>query len=135
MNYLLDDPQLKEKLYFTKSHEWVYLDGRIAYVGITKYKCADCKEDPAFELSGVFTFKRQGATYGKVLCGSEQYNISMPVDGKLVQINNQLLTKPKEELLKIKVPDNWLGLILAEEVETKDLLSVVDYLHMVSAKS
>ena len=128
MNYLLDDPQLNEKLYFTKSHEWVFLDGRIAYVGITKYKCDACKEDPAFEMSGVFIYKKEGSTYGKVRCGDLTIDINMPVSGKLVQINRQLLTKCKEDILTIQVPDNWLGMILPDEVETKQLLSTSEYL-------
>lgn len=134
MNYLLDDPQLKEKLYFTKSHEWVFLDGRIAYVGITKYKCDECKEDPAFEMSGVFTYKSEGSTYGKVRCGDVTVDINMPVSGKLVQVNRQLLTKSKADILNVQVPDNWLGMILSDEVETKQLLSTKEYIDFVSAK-
>jgi glycine cleavage system H protein len=134
MNYLLDDPQLKEKLYFTKTHDWVYLDGRIAYVGVTKYKCAECKDEIAFEMSGVFTYKREGSTYGKVHCGNKTFDITMPVSGKLVQVNRQLLTKPKADLLELKVPDNWLGMILPDEIETSQLLTAKDYLEILSAK-
>lgn len=133
MNYLLDDPQLKEKLYFTKSHEWVFLDGRIAYVGVTKYKCAECKDDPSFEMSGVFAYKRKGTTYGKIRCGHQHFDIHMPVDGKLVQINNQLLTKRKEELLRLQVPDNWLGMILPDEVPTDQLLSAREYIELINS--
>lgn len=134
MNYLLDDPQLKEKLYFTRSHEWVYLDGRIAYVGVTKYKCADCKEEaPAFEMSGVFTYKREGTAYGKVHCGEITIDINMPVAGKLVQVNRQLLTKSKTDLLNLQVPDNWLGMILPDEVPTDQLLNTKEYLELITA--
>jgi glycine cleavage system H protein len=134
MNYLLDDPQLKEKLYFTKTHDWVYLDGRIAYVGVTKYKCAECKDEVAFEMSGVFTYKREGSTYGKVHCGDITIDINMPVAGKLVQVNRQLLTKSKADLLKLQVPDNWLGMILPDEIQTNHLLSSSEYLSLLATQ-
>jgi glycine cleavage system H lipoate-binding protein len=58
----------------------------------------------------------------------------MPVSGKLVQVNRQLLTKPKADLLELKVPDNWLGMILPDEIETSQLLTAKDYLEILSAK-
>lgn len=134
MNYLLDDPQLTDRLYFTKNHEWVFLDGRIAYIGITKYKYAVCKEDPAFEMSGIFTYKKQGSVYGKIHCGGHSVDINMPVNGKLVQINRQLLSKQNLDFLSIPVPDNWLGMILSDEVVTTDLLCPKAYLELLASK-
>lgn len=128
MNYLLDDPQLEDRLYFTKNHEWVFLDGRVAYIGITEYKCAPCKEGPAFEMSGVFTYKHEGAAYGKVRCGELSIDINMPVSGKLVQVNRQLLTKQNLDFKSIRVPDNWLGMILSDEVSIDQLLNTEEYL-------
>ncbi len=134
MNYLLDDPQLTDKLYFTKNHEWVFLDGRIAYIGITEYKCAHCKEAPSFEMSSVFTYKQEGAAYGLVRCGELTIEINMPVSGKLVQINRQLLTKQNLNLLSIRVPDNWLAMILSDEVKTTGLLCPKAYLELLASK-
>lgn len=134
MNYLLDDPQLKDRLYFTKNHEWVFLDGRIAYIGITEYKCAPCKEGPAFEMSSIFTYKHEGTAYGKVRCGELFIDINMPVSGKLVQVNRQLLTKQNLDFKSIRVPDNWLGMILSDEVSTSDLLSPQAYLEVLASK-
>jgi glycine cleavage system H protein len=134
MNYLLDDPQLTDRLYFTKTHEWLFLDGRIAYIGITKYKCSVCVADPVFEMSGVFTYKREGSVYGKINCGELAIDILMPVSGKLVQVNRQLLTKRDRDFLSIPVPDNWLGMILSDEVSTSELLSPQAYLEIIASK-
>ncbi len=128
MNYLLDDPQLTDRLYFTKNHEWVFLDGRIAYIGITKYKYALCKEGPAFEMSGIFTYKKEGSVYGKIHCGAHSFDINMPVSGKLVQVNRQLLTKQNLNFESIRVPDNWLGMILSDEVSIDQLINTEEYL-------
>lgn len=134
MNYLLDDPQLKDRLFFTKNHEWVFLDGRVAYIGITKYKCASCTEGTSFEMSGVFTYKHVGAAYGRVRCGELTIDINMPVSGKLVQVNRQLLTKQNLDFGAIRVPDNWLGMILSDQVSTTDLLSPKAYLELLASK-
>ena len=84
-------------------------------------------------MSGVFAYKRKGTTYGKIRCGHQHFDIHMPVDGKLVQINNQLLTKRKEELLRLQVPDNWLGMILPDEVPTDQLLSAREYIELINS--
>ncbi|MCC6598964.1 MAG: glycine cleavage system protein GcvH [Alphaproteobacteria bacterium] len=101
-------------LKFTQDHECIYVDGDIAWVGITKY-AQDALGDLVFvelpEIGKQVKKKEYFAVVESVKTAAEVYS---PVDGEVVEANDnmpgdpEMIAKPLKEggwIAKIKMSD------------------------------
>jgi glycine cleavage system H protein len=83
------------KMYYTKEHEWVKIDGNIATVGISDYAAHQLGDITFVELPSVGKAVRQF----EVLCAIESVkaasDIYAPVSGTVVSVNEALNTGPE----------------------------------------
>lgn len=83
------------KMYYTKEHEWVKIDGNIATVGISDYAAHQLGDITFVELPAVGKMVKQF----EVLCAIESVkaasDIYAPVSGTVVSVNEALNTRPE----------------------------------------
>lgn len=83
------------KMYYTKEHEWVKIDGNIATVGISDYAAHQLGDITFVELPAVGKTVKQF----EVLCAIESVkaasDIYAPVSGTVVSVNETLNTRPE----------------------------------------
>ena len=99
-------------LKFTKSHEWVKLDGEIATIGITDYAQHQLGDVVFIELPEMGDNFEQGSQFGTIESTKAATELFIPLTGKVVEINSELSNNPqwvnenpleKGWMIKIKV--------------------------------
>jgi len=102
------------ELKFTRDHEAVYVDGDVAWVGITKYAKEALGDLVFIELPEVGRAVSKGEDFAVVESVKTAAEIYSPVDGEVVEANDnmegdlELISKPVAEggwIAKIKITD------------------------------
>jgi glycine cleavage system H protein len=79
-------PDLK----YTKSHEWVRLQGDIATIGITDFAQSELGDVVFVELPNVGRSLTEGDTFGSVESVKTVSDVYAPVGGEVVDVNGAL---------------------------------------------
>ncbi len=104
------------ELQYTKSHEWIKIEGDSATVGISDY-AQDSLGDVVFvELPDVGASYDAGAPFGAIESVKAASDLYLPVGGEVIEVNAPLIDQP-ELLNSDPYGDGWLIKIkLAEGV-------------------
>lgn len=115
-------------LYYTKDHEWIDYQGTVAYVGVCSFKLSGFKEIHQIAFGEITGFKRKGDIIAIIKYNDYQIEAHMPVDGKVVHVNETLLSGDLSILLQYPENSGWVALIVpAQPYERKDLLLPKQY--------
>lgn len=109
----------------SKSHEYVYEENGNYNIGLTDYAIEQLGDIVFVELPEVGTEYRKGEIFGTVESVKAASEIYMPISGKVVEINEQLIEKP-ELLNEEPFEKMWLIKIDADAYE-EDSKSLLDY--------
>lgn len=114
------------ELFYTKEHEWVKVDGDKAYVGITDF-AQDSLGDIVFvELPEVDTEFSKEDAFGVVESVKAASDLYIPVSGKIVGINEDLIDNP--EKVNEDAYKNWMLIVeLSDKSELDELLKPEEY--------
>ncbi|MEB3756024.1 MAG: glycine cleavage system protein GcvH [Desulfurococcales archaeon] len=124
---------LKDRLY-TKTHEWIKIDGEIGIVGITDYAQKELQDITYVELPDIGIEVSQGEEVATVESVKHTSPIYSPVSGEIVDVNEQLEDEP-DIVNKDPYGDGWIFKIkLFNPDETKSLLSPESYADVVRAE-
>ncbi|MCK5491484.1 MAG: glycine cleavage system protein H, partial [Candidatus Omnitrophica bacterium] len=77
-------------LKFTKSHEWVKLDGEIVTIGITDYAQHQLGDVVFIELPEMGDKFEQGSQFGTIESTKAATELFIPLTGEVVEINSEL---------------------------------------------
>jgi glycine cleavage system H protein len=114
------------ELKYTREHEWVKLDGKIAAVGITNYAQEQLGDIVFVELPKVGTEVTRGKPLGTVESVKSVSEIFAPISGKVTAINEALATAP--EKINSDAHGAWMvRLEVQDPGEANGLLSAADY--------
>jgi len=115
-----------DNLKYLQSHEWVYLEGNIAVVGITDYAQDSLGDMVYVEVVDVGTQLAKGEEFGAVESVKAASDVYAPITGKVVEVNQEVLDNP--ELINEDAYANWLMKIeVVDENELDSLLDAVAY--------
>jgi len=115
-------------LYYTNDHEWIDYQGTVAYVGVCGFKLSGFKQIHQIAFTEPSGFKKKGDIIATVKYNDYQIDAHMPVDGRVVQINETLLSGDQNVLLQYPENSGWIALIVpAQPYERKDLLLPKQY--------
>ncbi|PJF30972.1 MAG: glycine cleavage system protein H [Candidatus Thermofonsia Clade 1 bacterium] len=79
---------------YTKSDEWVRVEGDEALVGITDY-AQDALSDIVFiELPNVGTVLKAGESFGTIESVKAASDLNMPISGAIIAVNSALIDSP-----------------------------------------
>ena len=109
-------------LKYTKDHEWIRVDGDVAYVGITDYAQGELGEIVFVDIT----------TEGEVVAKEEVFGTIEAVSGEVIEANAELDDKP--ELVNEDVYGNgWLIKIsVSDPSELDELMSAAEYEQMIA---
>ena len=105
----------KKDLYYTKDHEWIDFQGIVAYIGICKFKLTGFRQIQSINYNHALGFKKQGETIATVVYNDYTIGVHMPVDGKILQVNNKLMESNLNILIDCSESSAWLALIEASD--------------------
>ncbi len=120
-------------LKYTNDHEWVRVDGDVAVVGVTDFAQGELGDVVFVEIETEGESLDKGETFGTVEAVKTVSDLFMPVDGKVVELNEALADEP-ELVNKDPYGEGWMIKIkVAKAAELETLMSAEDYQKMVEA--
>jgi glycine cleavage system H protein len=116
-----------DQLYYAPTHEWLFLDGDIATVGITRFAVDQLTDLVFVELPAVGKKLDAGASFGVVESVKAVSDVYAPLAGEVVEANQAVVADPAL-LSKDPYDLGWLIKIrLANPGDVGRLLSASDY--------
>ena len=118
-------------LKYTKDHEWIRVDGDVAYVGITDYAQGELGEIVFVDTTeGEVVAKEE--VFGTIEAVKTVSDLFMPVSGEVIEANAELDDKP--ELVNEDVYGNgWLIKVsVSDPSELDELMSAAEYEQMIA---
>ena len=82
-------------LKYTKEHEWIRVEGEVAYVGITDYAQSELGEIVFVDVDSVGETIEQGAVFGSVEAVKTVSDLNMPATGEVLEFNEALNNQPE----------------------------------------
>lgn len=120
-------------LKYTKEHEWIRLEGEIAYVGITDYAQSELGEIVFIEVETVGETLNEGEVFGTVEAVKTVSDLYLPVDGEILEFNEALESNP-ELVNDDPYGKGWMVKIGVSEVaQLNILLSASEYEALIGA--
>jgi glycine cleavage system H protein len=115
-------------LYYTGDHDWIDFQGKVAYVGVCRFKLTGFREVQQLIVKEPLGFKAKGQIIATIRYNDYLVDARMPVDGKVVQLNDLLLAGDYSILLQQPEHNGWIALVIpAEPKEREQLLSPEEY--------
>jgi glycine cleavage system H protein len=122
-----------KNLKYTKSHEWVRIDGRIAVVGITDHAQDELTDVVYVEVPAVGAHVEAGKECAVVESVKAATDVYAPVSGDVATVNEELASAP-ELLNQDPYGKGWMFTItISDPGELNELLSPEDYAHHIGA--
>lgn len=84
-----------ENLRYTKDHEWIRLEGDIAFVGITEFAQSELGDIVYVEIETLNQHLGADAVFGTVEAVKTVSDLFLPVTGTVIEINPELNNKPE----------------------------------------
>jgi len=116
-------PDLK----YTKDHEWVKVEGKLARIGITDHAQTELTEIVFVELPSTGKEVKVGEVLGNVESVKTVSEVFSPVTGAVKEANGKLVDSP-ELLNKDPYGQGWVAVIeMADPSELNQLMSAEAY--------
>ena len=115
-----------EGLYYSESHEYVRVEGEYAYIGITDYAQNALGNVVYVDLPEVDGEIEAGEDFGAVESVKAASDLTSPVSGVVVEINEALEDEP--ELINKDAFANWIMKVkMADATELDNLMDAKAY--------
>jgi glycine cleavage system H protein len=122
-----------ENLRYTEKHEWIRMEGKDAYVGITDYAQGELGDVVFVEIETLGEKLSKGEAFGTIEAVKTVSDLFMPASGEVLEINPKLNDEP-EIVNKDPYIEGWMIRISVSNAgELNTLLSPADYKAMISA--
>lgn len=112
-----------QNLRYTNEHEWIRVEGDIAYVGITDYAQEQLGDIVFVDIPTVGESLEAGETFGTIEVVKTISDLFLPVGGEVLEQNGALEENP-ELVNKDPYGEGWL--IKMKPVELKDVENLLD---------
>jgi glycine cleavage system H protein len=124
---------IPKNLKYTKSHEWVRVEGDVAVVGITDHAQQEMTDVVYVETPEVGSHVEAGKECAVVESVKAASDIYAPVTGDVIAVNEELASAP-ETLNESPYDKGWLFKIkMSDPGELNELFQPDDYAHHIGA--
>lgn len=115
-----------KNLLYTKEHEWVkVLEGK-AYIGITDFAQHSLGDIVFVDLPEVDSELSEGDTFGVVESVKAASDVYMPLDGKVLEINETVVDDPAQ--INENAYENWMILVeISNKAQIDNLMTAEEY--------
>lgn len=118
--------KVQKELIYSDLHEWVKIEGNIAYIGISDYAQNLLGEIVYADLPEIDTIVERGDQFIVLESEKDASDIFAPLSGTVVETNEELIDNPV--LINESPYDAWIvALEMTLPTEVDDLLSPDDY--------
>ncbi|MEE8484064.1 MAG: glycine cleavage system protein GcvH [Nitrospinota bacterium] len=119
--------EFREKLYYTKEHEWALEDDGLLVIGITDYAQSEMGDVVFVELPEEGSNVRAGESFGVVESVKSVSDLYSPVSGEIAEVNGGLESEP-ELVNSSPFGDGWMIKIKpGNKSELEDLMNARQY--------
>jgi len=116
-----------KNLKYTKDHEWVRVEGDIAYVGITDFAQGELGDIVYVEIETLNEEIEMGDVFGTVEAVKTVSDLFMPISGEVIELNEKLESEP-ELVNSDPYGDGWMVKIKIDNTsQLDDLLDLDGY--------
>ena len=112
---------IPSNLKYTKEHEWIRVEGEVAYVGITDYAQGELGEIVFVEIETVGESLAENATFGAVEAVKTVSDLFMPMSGEILEMNAALEDHP-ELVNNDPYGDGWMIKVAINDLAELDTL-------------
>jgi glycine cleavage system H protein len=125
--------KVPQNLLYSKEHEWLRVEGDIAYVGITDFAQSELGDIVFVEIDTVGDNIAANDVFGTIEAVKTVSDLYMPVSGEILEVNDQLDGNP-ELVNSDPYGEGWLIKIkLTDESEKAGLLDAAAYSDLIGA--
>ena len=119
--------EFPEELRYSKEHEWVLIEGRIAIVGITDYAQKELGDIVYVELPEIGEKMVKDDPFAAVESVKAVSDVYAPVSGAVVEVNDALPETP-ETINEDPYGDGWMIKVeISDMDDLKDLMTAEEY--------
>jgi glycine cleavage system H protein len=115
-----------EDLHYSRSHEWVRIEGDVGTVGITEHAQKELGEIVYLELPDVGHVYDSGQEFGTVESVKAVSELFTPLAGEVLEINKQAVEDPAA-LNDDPYGDGWLVKLKLASDDISDLMDAAAY--------
>ena len=118
---------IPDNLKYSKDHEWLRVDGDVAFVGITDFAQNELGDIVFVEVETVDEILDKDETFGTIEAVKTVSDLLMPVGGEIVEFNEKLEDTP-ELINNDPYGDGWIVRIkITDKSGTEDMLDSEAY--------
>lgn len=119
------------ELRYTREHEWIRVEGEVAYVGITDYAQSELGEIVFLDINTQGETLAQNEVFGSVEAVKTVSDLNMPVAGEVLEVNEVINDQP-ELVNNDPYGEGWMIKIqIQDSAELETLLDAVAYQEMI----
>ncbi|HIG90461.1 MAG: glycine cleavage system protein GcvH [Flavobacteriaceae bacterium] len=120
-------------LKYTKDHEWISIDGKIATVGITDFAQRELGDIVYVEVETVGESLNADDIFGAVEAVKTVSDLFLPIAGKIIEFNESLDNNP-EDINNDPYGKGWVVKVEIDDTnEVNNLLSAQQYKELIGA--
>ena len=124
---------IPENLKYTKDHEWLIIDGDLAFIGFTDYAQQELGDIVFIEVETVGETLDKEEAFGTIEAVKTVTDMFMPVSGEVLEYNEELSSTP-EIINKDPYDLGWVVKIrIANLSELEELLDAAQYKELIEA--
>lgn len=112
---------IPSNLKYTNDHEWIRVEGDVAYVGITDYAQSELGEIVFVDIDTVGETIEQNGVFGSVEAVKTVSDLNMPVTGEVLEVNEALNDQP-ELVNNDPYGEGWMIKITVKDAAELDTL-------------
>ena len=118
---------INESLKYTKDHEWVRLEGDVAYIGVSDFAQHELGDVVFVECNTVGETLAKEESFGIIEAVKTVSDTFMPISGEVLEFNSALETNP-ELINNDPYGEGWIVKVAVSNIdEMNDLLDAVAY--------
>ncbi|MCB9255527.1 MAG: glycine cleavage system protein GcvH [Chitinophagales bacterium] len=122
-----------ENLKYSKEHEWVKIEGDIAFVGITDFAQSELGDIVFVEIDTIGDSVAADEVFGTIEAVKTVSDLFMPVSGEILELNEKLEDEP-ELVNSDPYGDGWLVKVKYSDAgELDNLMDAAAYKAMINA--
>lgn len=120
------------ELKYTKDHEWIRVEGDVAYVGITDFAQSELGEIVYVDITTEGETVESEETFGTIEAVKTVSDLFMPVTGEVLEVNAELEDAP-ELINEDAYSKGWLiKVAVADPAQVNELLSAEEYQQLIA---
>ena len=117
---------------YTKDHEWIRVDGDVAYVGITDYAQSELGEIVYVDITTEGETVNKEEVFGTIEAVKTVSDLFMPVTGEVLEVNPELEDAP-QLVNEDAYGKGWIIKVnLSDAAELDELLSAAEYEQLIA---